>query len=125
MCITKKGEVNMKDEDIPIRFVYAEDGGKNSTAYENFMYEVLEMVDNKVRDAYTESIFDEHDISTLDLIVALSSNLFANLSHFLMIEEDIQKRIEVFRRVNNYLCKVNEKLFLGLQTSTANKDIRN
>lgn len=86
------------------------------TPIQNLIFDIVNIVDARIRIGYMNDIKGIGDVPAPDMLIIVTANIFANISHHLMNPLDTRTRIELFKDLQDGFNNVSQELFLALQT---------
>lgn len=112
------------NEDTILFFTGSGENGKR-TPIQNLIFDIVNMVDYKIRVGYINDIKGISDVPAPDMLIIVTANIFANISHHIMNPIDMKMRLELFEELQHGFNNISQELFLALQTYFSDEKSKN
>ena len=103
------------NEDKIVFFTGSGDESKR-TPIQNLIFDIVNAVDARIRIGYMADIQTIADVPAPEMLIMVTANIFANISHHIMNPLDTKMRLQLFDELQRTFNNVSKELFLALQT---------
>ncbi len=95
------------------------------TPIQALICDIVDAVDARIRLGYVHDIETIADVPVPEMLIMVTANIFANLSHQIMNSLDTKLRLQLFDELQGAFNKISKDLFLALQTYFSEEKIKN
>jgi len=114
-CIRKSGMIR-GDKRLMVFFTGDDNDASKKTPIQNLIFDIVNGVDARIRWGYMAELETINSVAAPDMLIMVTANIFANLSHHIMNPLDTKMRLELFKELQDGFNEASTDLFLALQT---------